>query len=609
MTVNPSGFVEAMTNRWQTEYNNTANPALQKSWEQLAVTLNTHITGIKARRWSVLSPPTGTGKSKGLALYCAMLPQKKHPGVLIVVRMKAEADALAAEINCIAGSDVAISTHGDNERTQAEHISAPILIATHSAYENALLTKNKWESLMQWHCGERKLTVIDEALNIVRYEQVDLDELQRLRGHIPYYVAVRNSTEIAALDAVIDTLKSIADSGVSRRTLSNDVWDKHAKATFCGLQKQLKKIRLDAAILGRNDIHEHEQLESSHADTLSRLECILEDWSFYARKGKEYSLSTARVIHPKALMSAVVLDATAALNPLYKLLGDKVELIKPPEKIRSYENVTLYYSIGHRVGKGSLSRHASREASTFLTHISQRLNSDDRLLVCTHKATRPHLEGYGERDKLAVAHWGAIDGKNDWEHFNAVAFYGLSYLDKILPELTLIALTKWRGLHLSPENHEKIVELLYWGHIKVALVQAINRVRCRRPSDNLGNCLPTNVFLLLPSLQKAEPVKAAISKAMPGMKVQRWLSPVAKKRLRRSRFEAPLLSYLGNLDRGKHLAKEIREHLKIPKRAFEKLVAKLKDEASLLHHELKQIGFKYESEGVGRGAKSWFVMC
>ena len=206
-----------------------------------------------------------------------------------------------------------------------------------------------------------------------------------------------------------------------------------------------------------------------------------------------------------------------------------------------------------------------------------------------------------------MAHWGAIDGKNEWQDYDAVALYGLPYLDRIQPEASLIAIKQWGGGKVTDTaEYQRDIDRLYWGHIAVKVVQAINRVRCRRIIDRQGNCSVTDVYLLLPPKAQAANITKQIAKAMPHIKGRMWHSPVAKKKLRRSSYEEPLLSYLRILGRGEHLAKDVRNHLTIPQRAFEKLITKIKGETSILYHDLANLGCRYISQGAGRGARSYF---
>src|SRR5262245_14161624 len=116
MMVEPARFVAAMSQHWTNTLGNATSPALQAVWPQMADTFNAQIAGADnadAEHWRVLQPATGTGKTQGLAVYASMLLDADHPGVLIVVRLMSQADDVAANVNRLAGCDIARSYHTD----------------------------------------------------------------------------------------------------------------------------------------------------------------------------------------------------------------------------------------------------------------------------------------------------------------------------------------------------------------------------------------------------------------------------------------------------------------------------------------------------------------
>ena len=60
--------------------------------------------------------------------------------------------------------------------------------------------------------------------------------------------------------------------------------------------------------------------------------------------------------------------------------------------------------------------------------LERTLHHDRRVLVVCHKDMEAHIAGIPSKfTERAVAHWGALDGKNDWRDFDTVALYGLPY--------------------------------------------------------------------------------------------------------------------------------------------------------------------------------------
>ena len=88
--ISPLDFTNEMERYWVDHLNNISSEALRKVWMQLAGTFAVHIGGFGSfERWSILQPPTGSGKTQGTIVYCKMLScikRENHPGVLIVTR-------------------------------------------------------------------------------------------------------------------------------------------------------------------------------------------------------------------------------------------------------------------------------------------------------------------------------------------------------------------------------------------------------------------------------------------------------------------------------------------------------------------------------------------
>ena len=109
--IEPSRFAAQMAEHWAHRLTNVSSPALLLTWRKIAEAFNASIEDAAEPlpfgadpKWRVLNPATGTGKTQGLALYASMLPTEDHPGVLVVVRLKAQADDLATTINDLAGN-------------------------------------------------------------------------------------------------------------------------------------------------------------------------------------------------------------------------------------------------------------------------------------------------------------------------------------------------------------------------------------------------------------------------------------------------------------------------------------------------------------------------
>ena len=58
--------------------------------------------------------------------------------------------------------------------------------------------------------------------------------------------------------------------------------------------------------------------------------------------------------------------------------------------------------------------------------------------------------------------------------------------------------------------------------ITVSILQAINRIRCRRVIDEYGNCKSSKIYLLLPHGEEGEEILDGICTEMPLVRLHEW---------------------------------------------------------------------------------------
>jgi hypothetical protein len=141
----------------------------------------------------------------------------------------------------------------------------------------------------------------------------------------------------------------------------------------------------------------------------------------------------------------------------------------------------------------------------------------------------------------------------------------------------------------------------------VSIVQAINRVRCRRVIDGLGNCPVTDVFLLLPKDRTGREVLEGIMKEMPGINVVDWTYGEAKRKPRKANHEEALVRFAGVMSIGRKAASDIRNRLGISPQHWDRMAQRMRDRTSALAQRLSAQGVYYLTEGRGRGARSYLV--
>ena len=633
MTVTPDTYVIAMAEYWQTTLNNVPSEPLKAVWRQMAHTFNRQIEAFgtsEAERWKVLQPATGTGKSQGLAVYCAMLPEHDHPGVLIVTRLKAQADELAETINTIAGSSVALAYHSGSRASIRSLPFFPVLVITHKAYENGLDAINigqpdrsNWSSFMAWDSAGRRLVVIDEALDIIEEAQVTVDQVRLLKAILPLDIAELVPDQMELIDVVERLLLRMAQAakqgGNTEREKILMRGNLHLPAAYdlTPLRQTLRDIRLDRKLALREDLGENRRLARRYDDIIRGIQLTVDNWNWYAKKMRDHTINSARLIVPDDAPGAVVMDATASSNLIYKLFNHRVDIIPVPADARRYCNVTLHVSKGHAVGKGKLRETAAVEVPRLVANLDTTLATPEKrkVLVVCHKVVEPHVLSMQPRfNSFDAAHWGAIDGRNDWDEYDTAVIFGLPYRDNVWSANTFMSLqgpqtTEWlRSDGDRPfMGHRDIRQALKVGQLVVNVVQAINRVRCRRVIDSEGNCPKTDVFILLPGDATGDGVLAGIKQEMPGINVTAWNYSHAKRKAKRSNLDEAIVRYASIMQTGKLALSAIKKDLSISKSSGDRLSAKLKDVSSTLCQRLLEHGATYVVEGNGRGQRAFLV--
>ena len=103
-----------------------------------------------------------------------------------------------------------------------------------------------------------------------------------------------------------------------------------------------------------------------------------------------------------------------------------------PNHVRDYGNVTLHVARARGLGKHSMIKHIDTRWPRLLEAIEAELTPGRSVLVCMHKDTEHKALSYKNHfAKFAVAHWGAVDGRNDWADYDTGVIFGLPYRDRI----------------------------------------------------------------------------------------------------------------------------------------------------------------------------------
>ncbi len=603
MVVSPELFIKRMELKW-VERGQSVYQAQKDAWKVLCETLNDHAQreGNSKAKWSVIPLPTGVGKTEGVVSYCAELAvNSPETGVLIVTRFTEEADRIATSINQEAGREIAVTQHSkqtkQNKPTSDEVHGMQVLVITHTAYKMALAkaamgqTEKMQDRYSLWKSGKR-LIIIDEVLRVDEPLTVDYDELRLSRYSIPMHIEGRFPKEIAFIDSLLETFGQFIQRLVSEQKkalyFSSGDW----KCSLLDVEN-FNSFLSSFAECGDVDIKdkfERTVIKVSCAycrNVLSKLNEIAGLQGYCVKVEDKFQITAVSMLMPDEIPDAVILDATANQNIVYRLLGDFVELVDVPANVRDYSNVALNILYGIPVGKGGLAgfdKDIIRQV--YEEHCSDVLIPDT--LFCTHQFNREGLKQVViGLDDNSLVHWGSIDGKNNWSTLSGMVICGLSYLGQINADNIGLCFDQWiqKGgwkYHLDSlvlgEDYDPISGQFYEtadmdempidyyrefekSHIAVSVIQAINRVRCRNVTDGKGGCDQTNIYLFLDKKNGSqreyqEHLLKSIVEVMPNIQVSELeLERVTECQL--SNHEQVFIDILRSLEQGDHVAKDV----------------------------------------------------
>jgi hypothetical protein len=610
-----------MKKHWE-GYGNTSSHALEESWGQMAEAFLTHVkshdnTGQESS-WTVLSLPTGTGKSEGMKLYCAMLsglwkenPQF-HPGVLIVTRMILDAEEIAQDINKLSrkhhvhfGDDdtFAVAYHSEVDGalrlTDLKHY--PVLAITHKAYEHALdgLDSNISPTLWDYHHiyldRKRKLVIIDEVADLVLESRMGSEDIRRLIGTIPDPLFDEFRDEMSMLELLQQHIRGISE-GRDSETIPNSVLQtqpllelliaKEGKdrfpPMFRALRNSLIEYRSNVAPYSQNNRSADVDARRGLDDHIRDANAVLNNpWLWQTKHVGKITLNTAKLLIPQDVKGAVILDATAGENVFYDVfpLANRLPLIAGT---RRYDNVCLHVGKGHATGKFSMSKNAEVDLPRLVAEL-EKWGKGHSVLIIAHQIIEDKLSRAARRlttEKgytISVAHWGAIRGKNDWQDFDTVVLYGLHHLPPTWPVNVFFACQgvqsdQWLS---STGNrpfgkHRDIKGALNTGQLVTDVIQAINRVRCRKVVDALGNCDKTDVFILLPT-RGGKTILSGILNAMPGAQVVDWNYADKGSKPQKTKHDGDLIKLFRTMKRGQIPVTLVKEKFGITDSTFERI--------------------------------------
>ncbi|MCK1336703.1 hypothetical protein IVB38_11865 [Bradyrhizobium sp. 38] len=386
-------------------------------------------------------------------------------------------------------------------------------------------------------------------------------------------------------------------------------------ADLTALKGAMRQLRYDKQI-GRDDEKERQRLAMRYDKVLGAAEALLDQYALMTLTGNQHSLNSAALAVPLELPGPVVLDATAGVDLMYQLMEDRADIIPTPPGVRDYSNVTLHVARTASIGKTKMEELATKRFPQLQANLAERLSEDRKVLFCVHKHVEhlvPTQADLGVTE-VASAHWGAIDGSNDYKDFETAVIFGLPFRDRIWGTNVFFA---FKGVqdddwHENPcwKEHTNVRELLQRRHLATSIIQAMGRVRLRKVIDEQGRCAPTDVFIVLPSGARGPEILEYIRQELPHVSVRDWDFELDGPKIRMDRRVLPaerLVIFMSNRSPGRTSMSLIGREFGLKPYQRKDLQKALRDENHPTTLKLKQLGVTYGSEGKGRGAKSFLV--
>ena len=637
--ISPAAFTVAMTRRW-TDLRNSTSAPLEQIWCSMATAFGDAIT-TRDKLWRVLRPQTGTGKTQGLCVYAALmiienLVSPAQIGVLIVTPTISQANEIVDTIRSFIPENIAArvqTRHSENAASPFAIEIADVFVVTHAAYilglkERQAQVYGRWENYAIRAHGPRLLTVIDEALSgLVEEHQLTAKQVERVITCMDGDLRLQFPKEFEILRTISDGLHVIGIDAARARAKNKHairdevIWTPDGKGLpafpcsgdMTALRKAMRPLLYDQILHGKESTADRAREAMRVDKTLSNCDSMITRWCYSHQRGPDATLNSSQLLFPPDLPGPVVFDATASQHPVWELLGSRAVLLPSPRDARNYRNVCLHVAREPRgLGKGKMKESAKTRIPRLLAELERQLLPDSKVLLCVHKDIKHiALNWKPSFAAFAVAHWGDLDGKNNWVDYDTVIIVGMFYRDDV-------GFTNEFSALQGPQNNEWLHDPI-WGscpnvhqemqrkHLAASVIQAINRVRCRRVIDADGNCPKTDAYIVLLAGAEGDAILGSVQEEMPGLVVKPWAFELdgPQQRIRKGTSQAAFLTLIQNKPPGEYKMFDLKKELSLNESAYADLMKVLRDDTHPLPKALAEFNAYFVSAGRGSRSRIW----
>lgn len=159
-------------------------------------------------------------------------------------------------------------------------------------------------------------------------------------------------------------------------------------------------------------------------------------------------------------------------------------------------------------------------------------------------------------------------------------------------------------------EHDDVHQVMQQRQLSVSIIQAINRVRCRRVIDAQGRSPSADIYVVLPKDQTGDAILQDILADMPGIVQVAWDfemdGPVVLTVRKGSSHEA-LITYMSTRLPGETAMATVKNELGLKDSALKKLKEVLGKADHPTTIALRDIGVRYFVQGRGRASKSFLI--
>jgi hypothetical protein len=159
-------------------------------------------------------------------------------------------------------------------------------------------------------------------------------------------------------------------------------------------------------------------------------------------------------------------------------------------------------------------------------------------------------------------------------------------------------------------QYENVRLVMQQRQLSVSIIQAINRVCCRRVIDAEGRCPPADIFIVLPKDKTGDAILQDIRSDMPGLNVVAWdfeLDGLKARSPRKGTSHEALIAFMATRPPGETAMSTVKSALDLSPKKLKNLKEALSKSDHPTPTALLKLGIGYVKRGAGSASKSFLI--